>query len=246
MKHLCLAALLIPGLLSSPAPVSSEALGTVEYEVRYLLGGLDTKVADAAISLEHSTWEGQKVLHAHAVIRTAPIFRLFMNAEYLADTYLVSGGLEPLYYMNPIKRAGKLGRFECVYDKSAGIIRSEFVRPPADSVSKSFPLDGKTMDLLSLLQYVRFLDLAEGRSLSMHVLKAGLSVPATLTNKGPDTERYPGVETDRFLLTMTETGLMENGSGNKITVWRQAGSERVLLGMEVNLGSGVMLVTIKP
>ena len=245
MLVVILAALTVPGLLSVSAPVSSEALGTVQYEVRFLSKGLDTKVADGTVSVEYSTWNQQNALHAQAVIRAASIFRLFMKAEYLADAYLLPGGREPLYYMNPIKRAGKVGKFECVYNKAAQIITSEFVRPPAEAVVTSFPLDGRTMDLLSLLQYVRFLDLPQGRSVSMHVLKAGLSIPAVLTSQGPDVERYPDLAADRFLLSMTEGGLMENGSGNKITIWRSSGRDRRLLGLEVNLGSGIMVVSVK-
>ena len=101
------------------------------------------------------------------------------------------------------------------------------------------------MDLLSLLQYVRFHSLTAGKSEAMHVLKAGFSVPATLTCQGVDTERFPGRKTERFLLDLKEQGLMENGSGNRILVWRSTGSDRQLVGMEVNLGSGVMTVSIK-
>ena len=245
-RHLmALMALLVPGILSSaPAPVTADALGAVRYEVRYLLGGLDTKVADATISLDRATWEQQSVLHAHASIRAVSVFRLFMNAEYQADSYLTSAAREPLYYKNPIKKGGKEGKFECIYDKDSKSIHSEFERPPADPIQTSFPLDGWTMDLLSLLQYVRFLDMAEGRSQSLHLLKGGESVAATLTCLGSDTERFPGVSTDRFQLKMTEKGLMENGSGNTILVWRSSGSDRMLLALEVSLGSGVMSVSV--
>lgn len=243
--RLILPALALPLLLSAsaPAPVSSAALGTVRYEVRYQSKGFDTKVADATISLEEGAWEGRPALHARAVIRAAAIFRLFMNAEYLADSYLAMGGrIEPMYYMNPVKRSGK---FECIYDRSSKTISSEFVRPPADPVLETLPLDGKTMDLLSLLQYVRFSDLPAGRSQSMRVLKAGESVPATLRCQGLDKDRFPDLEADRFLLEMPEKGLMENGSGKQIVVWRAHGVDRTLLGLEVNLGSGVMSVSVK-
>lgn len=237
--------LALPALFaaSAPAPVSSAALGTVDYEVCYKSRGLETKVADASVSLGNGTWDGQSVLHAHAVIHAASIFRLFMNAEYTADAYLAKGGgVEPLYYKNPVKRTGK---FECIYDPSAKTVSTEFVRPPSDPVLNTIPLDGKTMDLLSLLQYVRFADIPSGSSQSMHVLKAGLSVPATLSSQGRDTERFPDQASERFLLELKEKGLMENGSGNRIVVWRSTGSDRRLLGLEVGLGSGVMCVRVK-
>ena len=44
--------------------------------------------------------------------------------------------------------------------KKAGVIRSEALLPPADPVSTTFPMDGRTMDLAMLLQYVRFVTLA--------------------------------------------------------------------------------------
>ena len=249
MKNkLLLPALLALGSFLQPAfaQVSSEALGTVRYEVRYQLKGIDTKVADATVSLkEHSSADIGRALHAQAVIRATSVFRLIMNAEYVADSYLFPDGQRPYYYMNPIKKGGKTGKFECSYDKDTKTITMLFLKPSADSVRKTFPLDGRTMDLLSLLQYVRFHSLTAGKSEAMHVLKAGFSVPATLTCQGVDTERFPGRKTERFLLDLKEQGLMENGSGNRILVWRSTGSDRQLVGMEVNLGSGVMTVSIK-
>ena len=50
LKTFILLALLIPGQSPAPKNVSSEALGAVQYEVRYKLGALDTKVADATMS----------------------------------------------------------------------------------------------------------------------------------------------------------------------------------------------------
>lgn len=234
------------GLLPAPKNVSSEALGTIQYEVRYKLGALDSKVADATISLENATWEKQSVLHSRASIRASSIFRLFMNAEYIADTYLTPGGQEPVYYVNPIKKGGKEGRFACTYDRKAKTVTSELVRPPAmDPVVETLPLDSGTMDLLSLLQYLRFQNFSAGSSRSMHLLMGGKSVAATLTCEGADTERFPGVRTERFLLKMKDRGLMENGSGNEITVWRSTGADRRILGLETALSSGVMVVSVK-
>ena len=115
-KLLALIVLLIALQSFQPAiaQVSSEALGTVRYEVRYQLKGIDTKVADATVSLkEHSSVDVGRALHAQAVIRATSVFRLFMNAEYVADSYLFPDGQRPYYYMNPIKKGGKTGKFEC-------------------------------------------------------------------------------------------------------------------------------------
>ena len=239
------ALLLLSALISAPASgsIPAESLGDVQYEVRYKLAGITSKVADATISLEKDNWNGQAVLHSHAAIRASSIFRLFMDAEYIADAYLTQAQQEPLYYFNPVKKGNKEGKFECTYDAKTKEITSVFQRPPADAVTKTFPLDGLSMDLLSLLVYVRYHDIPAGSSLSMHLLMGGKYVAATLTNQGPDTDRYPG--TERFLLKMIDGGLMENGSGNEITVWRSTGNDRRILGLETSLSSGVMTVAIK-
>ena len=230
-------------LFFAPAPtqVPDAALGATTYEVRYNSGGLNLKVADATISLERAIREGERVLHAHAAIRAASIFRLFLNAEYIADAYLEPATRAPIYYMNPVKKTGK---FECIYDRAGKTIAMEFVRPPAAPVKESFALDGRTMDLLSLLENIRFLDLGAGKTLSLRILKAGFSVPGTLTNEGPDSERFPGLVADRFQVLMPEQGLMENGAGNRITVWVSREPDRRMLGLEVDLGSGVMTAAV--
>ena len=43
---------------------------------------------------------------------------------------------------------------------------------------------------------------------------------------------------------MTERGLMENGSGNKIDLYRSTSPGNVFLGMEVPLSAGSMTVHI--
>ena len=240
-----IALMLLSGLSGTSAPkaVPAESLGAVQYEVRYKLAGITSKVAEATISLENGTRDGLAVLHSHAAIQASSVFRLFMDAEYIADSYMDKERMEPVYYFNPIKKGKKEGKYECIFDSSSKSISSYFLKPPADAVVKSFPLDGLTMDLLSLLVYVRFQDIPAGKSLSMHLLMAGKCVPATLTNQGDDNDRFPG--TERFLLKLQEGGLMENGSGNEITVWRSTAKERRILGLETALSSGVMTVSIK-
>ena len=241
-RILLLGALLFPCFLSAQTPVPSESLGTVRYEVRYKLKNIETKVAEATISVERSRRADQPVLHAHASVRAQSVFRLFLNAQYLADSYMTPDGIEPVYYINPVKRGGKEGKFECVYDK--GTVRTEFVKPPADPLIKSLPNDGGTMDLLSLLQFVRFQDFSDRKPRTMHLLMGARSSSATLTFQSIDTERFPGKRTERLHLKMHGQGLMENGSGDEITVWRSTGSDRTLMALETSLGSGMMIVTI--
>ena len=67
-----IAILLVSALLSAPASnsIPAESLGDVQYEVRYNMAGITSKVADATISLEKGTRDGQAVLHSHAAIRS--------------------------------------------------------------------------------------------------------------------------------------------------------------------------------
>lgn len=71
------------------------------------------------------------------------------------------------------------------------------------------------------------------------------SVAARLTWQGADPDKFPGENAKRFLLEMTERGLMENGSGNKIQAWRSAGPDRRILGLETAISAGMMVVRIK-
>ena len=246
MKRIIALALLLLGLTATAAgKPGPEALGTVQYDVRYKLGALNTKVADATISLENSTWNGQAALHSHASIKAKSIFKLFMKAGYQVDLYLTPSNVEPIYYINPFKKDGQDGKVEFTYDRGKKTIESVAVRPPEEAVTQTIPLDGKTMDLLSALQHARFLNLASGSSESLSLIKSGRVIPATLTNQGIDNERFPGHEAERMQLKMTGEGLMENGSGNVITLWRSTGADRCILGVEVALSSGTMIVNAR-
>lgn len=243
---LCLlAAALLPAAEAGAREIPAEALGVVRYEIRHVWGALNSKVADATISLEETVRDHQAAYHSAAVIRTQSIFRLFLNAEYTADCYLSRDDLSPLYFINPVKRGGAAGKFEYTYDAGTRTIASDTVLPGKDPEKAVFPLDGRTMDLLTLLQYARFHAFtAADKSLDLHLLMSGKSVAARLTWQGADPDKFPGENAERFLLEMTERGLMENGSGNEIHVWRSAGPDRRILGLEAAISAGTMVVRI--
>ena len=165
-----------------------------------------------------------------------------MKAGYEVDLYLTPSQVEPIYYINPFKKDGQDGKVEFAYDRNKKTIKSVAVQPPEEVVVQTLPLDGKTMDLLSALQHVRFLNLASGGSESLSLIKSGRVIQATLTNQGLDNERFPGHKAERMQLKMIGEGLMENGSGNVITLWRSTGADRCILGVEVALSSGTMIV----
>ena len=238
-----LSLLLLACVASGARKVPSSALGTVSYEVRYRLGAMNAKVATATISLDPSVREDQAAFHSHALIRTSSIFRLFLSSDYVVDAWICQADLQPIYFINPFRKGGKDGKFECTYSRSG--IEVVTVMPPKGYESKTLPQDGRTMDLLTLLHYVRFLEMpSSGKPLSLQVLMGGSAFPGVLTYEGTDAEHFPGQRTDRFLLHLTERGLMENGSGNEIHLWRSTGADRRLLGLEVPLSTGTMAVSI--
>lgn len=234
-------------MFSSPTAakrIPDSALGKAEYDVRYRHKLFNSKVATAVISLTKDKWEGHSAFHAKASIKASSIFRMFMGEEYVSDSYLTSFAA-PLYCINPLRKDKKTGKREYYYNSKSGTIESVLVWGDEKPRSKVIKQDGPTMELLSLVFFTRFYDFSKGEKIQLHVLMNGRSCPATLHLEGIDNERFPGREVERVLLEMTERGLMEDGSGNEITLWRSTGSDRTVLGLEVPLSSGVMSVRIK-
>lgn len=241
--------LLTTALFATASPARNlpkDALGTVSYDVNYNLGIINTKVATVTISLQPSTWNDIQAYYSKATVKTTPIFSLFVGSDYLAEVYLSRNDLSPLYFINPFQRKGQSGKFEYTYDSDRKVIASVTVtdvNQPA--VEEDFPLDGHTMELLSLLHYVRFLDVSHNsKPISLNVLMGGKSFPAQLSYKGIDEDHFPGQQAEHFLLEMTEHGLMENGSGNELQIWRSTGKDARLLGLEAPLSAGFMSVKI--
>ena len=220
-----------------------ESLGAVNYDVRYKLGVLNTKVATATITWEKADWKQRPAYHSHAFIQTTPVFRVFLGSDYTADTYLSRNGLAPLFFSNPFQDGSKV---EYVYNAERGEIESLTVRSTGECENKTFPLDGHTLDLLSLLHDLRFRHFAAPDvSSSVHLLMGGKSYAARIVFQGTDTSAFPGKSAERILVQMTEHGLMENGSGNEIYLWRTTTPERRLLGLEAALSSGKMTCRIQ-
>lgn len=229
-----LAYLLLPALLLT------ETLGTARYEVRYKLGLLDTRVVTAEITWEESSWNGVPAYYSAAIIETTPFFRLFLASNYFAETYFSQDELLPLYFDNPFHHKGKDGKFEYLFRQDTGEIESTTTLGEKTEF-QTFPHDGRTVDFLSLVHFIRFLDLSRMEEpLPLHVLISGKSYPAELVYLGEDLEKHPDTPSDKFLLKLIGHGLMEDKSGNEIYLWRSCGADRNLIALETALSSGTM------
>ena len=225
---------------------SPESLGTFNYDVRYKNGLINAKVATATITWEESKWQNRPAYHSSALVKAAPVFALFISSDYVAETYFSHSGLAPLYFINPFKYKGKACKYEYVFHEDNKTIESISIDEDDEPEYETFPLDGRTMDLLSLLHFVRFLDLnPDSAPIKMQILMAGKSRDARILYKGIDEEKFPGIPAEKILLEMTEHGLMENGSGNEIYIWRSPGPDRRLLALETELSSGAMFVRLR-
>ncbi len=240
---LLLSALVLTATFCEARKLPAEALGTVKYEIRYKWGAINAKVASIDLSLAPEKWENHQAYHSKAIIKTSAVFSLFIGADMTAESYIEQSDLQPLYFINPHKKGGKDVCFTFVYNRKSKKIESTF-KGVKDTSEKTFPMDGKTYDLLSVITYVRFLD-ASKKNVDINLLLGDERYPGVLSYEGKDTEKFPGRETDRFVLRLTGRGVMENGSGNELTFWRSTGSDRKLIGLEAPISPGFMTIRIK-
>ena len=241
---LLLSALLLCASLCEARKLPAEALGTLKYEIRYKWGAINAKVASIDLSLNADKWENHHTYHSKAVIKTSAVFSLFIGADMAAECQIEQSDLQPLYFINPHKKGGKDVCFTFIYNRKTKNIESTFQDVKATS-TKNFPMDGKTYDLLSVIQFVRFLDASSKKNVDINLLLGEDRYPGVLTYEGKDTKRFPGRETDRFVLRLTGRGVMENGSGNELTFWRSTGSDRNIVGLEAPINPGFMTILIK-
>ena len=237
-----LLAILLSATLCGARKLPSSALGTFTYEVRYTWGAINAKVATATISLEPARWDGRDSYHSHAFVKTSAIFRLFIGADLTVDSYIAQSDLLPLYTLNPYRKGGKDCKFEYIYDRDKRLV-TNVAQGPKETQTNQFAFDGKIFDLLTLLAYCRFE--AGEKSVTLTLMLGEAAYPAILSYQGKDTETFPGEEAERFLLRLTERGVMENGSGNEVTFWRSSGSDRKILGLEAAIDPGHMSIRIK-
>ena len=80
----------------------------------------------------------------------------------------------------------------------------------------------------------------------MHLMMGGKSYAARIVYQGSDTDKLPDLPAERILVKMTDHGLIENGSGNEIFLWRSSAPDRRILGLEVALSTGTMICRIRP
>jgi hypothetical protein len=228
-------------LLAQPDVPVNPSEETSMYEVRYILGDLNTKVAKATITTTPTMWEEKDAYKAEINIKVQPFFRLFLHAKYFVEAFVTRPGMHPLYYSTSSSKEKAWCRYS---EGEEGIVfwRHYKKKEPKTLI---FPNDGRTMELVSMLYYVRTFDFKEGEPCELKVLIGERALPATLTMEGIDTEKYPGHRAMFIRFVMLERGIMENGSGNEAYLWIDADGSRIPLGLEVALGKrGVMVCNI--
>ena len=238
-----LTALLLSASLCDARKLPAGALGTTTYEIRYTWGAIDAKVATATISLTPDSYQGKSAYHSHAFVKTSAVFRLFIGADLTVDSYIDEAELLPLYTINPYRKSGKDCKFEYIYDREARQV-TNVAQGPKETLETKYPFDGRIFDLLTVLAFVRFLD-AGDKPVSLRLMLGEAAYPAVITYQGKDTQRVPGVEADRFQIRLTERGVMENGSGNRLLFRRSTDPDRRILRLEADLGSGTLICTVR-
>lgn len=235
MRKLLLLFLALAATAAAPATdrVPAASLGAVVYDVCYRFAGITTKVATATITFEESEWEGKPAYHSMALIQTQPFFRLFLKAEYKAEAWYSRKDLAPLYFVHPFSDGKQSGKYEVIYDPGREA-RSCWSVEGGEPIEKTYePLDKPHMELLSALMYVRFHDFKEGTAEDIVLLLPSRSCDAQI-----------GPEDDHILLRMSGNGMMENGSGNNLLLWRSTDPDRRILRLESDLGTGSLRCTV--
>ena len=221
--------------LQSVLPITGESL---KYEIRYKLGIMNTRVASAIIKLNPDNWKDQPALYSEASVQVAPVFRLFLSEKYYAYLYLSNDEKKPIYYYN----LNKKGYTDCQY--SPDIVHYERHIEENDVRIYDVPNDGLTMEIFSMLFFVRDVELSPGQSMKMKTYLYGDFRNTNLKMLGKDNTRFPGRTADAFVVEMPEKGLMENGSGNSVYIWRDSKGTRPVLGIEIPLNTGTMIANL--
>ena len=240
---LLLSFMLIATSLCEARKLPKEALGTVNYEIRYKWGAINAKVASIDMSVNADKWKSHPAYHAKAIIKTSAVFSLFIGADMTAEGYIAQEDVQPLYFDNPHKKGGKDVRFTFLYNRDSKQIETTF-QGVKDTSRNTFPLDGKTYDLLSVILFVRSLE-APFKSEDLNLILGEERYPGVLVYQGRDKDKFPGQETDRFVLRLTGRGVMENGSGNELVFWRSLSHDHKIIALEAPVNPGFMTIRVK-
>ena len=237
--------LIIPLLLWLGQPVTvvtDPGAETNKYDVRYLYGSLNTKVAVATFSLTPTVWEDREVYKSNISVKVQPIFRLFMHAQYMVDAFFSRPGMKPVYYTTSTNKGSAWCRYS---EGDEGVVFwRKFGKMPEPEVF-TYPNDDRTFEVVSLLYFARTHDFEVGVPCEVNVLMGGRKIRSTLTLERYDTERYPGHNARVLHLYMQDRGIMENKSGQDIYLWTDAQGTHTVLGLQVSLGKrGTMVCHI--
>lgn len=212
------------------------------YDVRFKYGVFNTKVATATYDWDASTWEKKNAYHTELTIKASPILNLFLGTDYYLELYNSAENLSPLYFHYTFSDVV----FKYWYRKAKGKTDCTIARKGKPDEHLTFPLDGNTLDIIALLNHIRFCDFESLKSLKdFNILLSGKVYPARVSYYSTSKKKFPGRTAVCVQLELLEEGLMADGSGHEILVWFSEGPEREVLGLEADLGKGYMTCFIK-
>lgn len=213
-----------------------------KYDVRYKYGVINTKVATASYDWDASTWEKKDAYYTKVTIKTRPLFNLFLGSDYFLELYNSAEGLSPLYFHYYFSDVD----FKYRYRKAKGITDCTITHKGKPEEHRTFTMDSMTMDIIALLNHIRFCDFNALKSpRDYNVLLSGQVFRARVSYRGIDKKKFSGKNAVCVRFELPEAGLMADGSGHEFLVWFSEGPEREVLGLEANLGKAYLTCFIK-
>lgn len=213
-----------------------------KYDIRYKYGVLNPKVATATYDWDASSWDRKDAYRTEVTIKCSPILNLFLGTDYYLELFNSADNLSPLYFHYTFSDVV----FKYWYRKAQGKTNCTITHKGRPDEHHTFPMDGKTLDIIALLNHVRFCDFESLKSpRNYDILLSGRIFPARLSYRGTSKKKFPGRTAVCVLLELQGEGLMADGSGHELLVWFSDSPGREVLGLEADLGKGYLTCFIK-
>ena len=126
----------------------------VNMSVMFKWGAINTEVAQASLTLEQE----EDCYHAVMAARTAPFFDVFYKIRENFQSRFSLDELRPMEAFRDTYESGYTATNHFIYDWEAGVIRAEVSYRGAAPEFKEIPLKGLSLDMVTIIYYIRNLD----------------------------------------------------------------------------------------
>lgn len=221
----------------------------IDLSLMYKWGAVNTEVAQAAVTLDTVSYNGEEAFHVNFKVKSAPFFDVFFKMREDFHSWFTVRELKPLKFTRNTLEGKYTATNEYYYDWPAGVIHADVNFNGRGDEHYEIPVHECAYDLPALIFYLRTMDLSRMHAGEKYHLSFAIDesvFDVVLTYHGPTTLKVRKLgERNALLFTCSVVSGAMFAGNQELKFWFSNDGQFVPLGVMAPLRWGAVWAWLK-